>query len=360
MWQPTATIDVLKKRAAIFAQIRQFFAERDVLEVDTPLMSHATVTDPYIISIPASYQAIGSGEGQSVYLQTSPECAMKRLLAAGSGSIYQISKAFRQGEVGRLHNPEFTMLEWYRLGFDHHQLMDEMDVLLQRITQTALAERITYGAVFENYIDVNPHLASIEQLRAAAKKQGICYEGDDQTLTDVCFQEQLPASGFLCDSSSQNVCLEQVTDCVIESDNKTERNMWLDLLFSHCIEPYLGHDRPCFIYDFPVSQAALAKIRAENPPVASRFEVYFKGIELANGFHELQDAEEQRRRFKADQQNRERNNITAVPLDENFLAALKYGLPECAGVALGVDRLILLTLNADKIDDVLSFAFERA
>jgi lysyl-tRNA synthetase class 2 len=348
-WQPSATIDVLKKRADIIATIRQFFAERGVLEVDTPLMSHATVTDPHILSIPAVYQPIGSEETTTCYLQTSPEYAMKRLLAAGMGSIYQIAKAFRQGEVGRLHNPEFTMLEWYRLGFDHHQLMDEMDALLQKIIHTKAAERLSYLTVFEKYVDVNPHLASIDELKTTALKQGICYSGGQEQSGSVL--KKMPS--LTKNSAEQN-------RSTVDSENKVEKNKWLDLLFTHCIEPHLGLDRPCFIYDFPASCAALAKIRLENPPVASRFEVYFKGVELANGFHELQDAFEQRKRFEADSLYREKNNVVSVPLDENFLAALEFGLPECAGVALGIDRLILLTMNAEKIDDILSFAFERA
>jgi len=314
-WRPTGTLDALKKRAHIYSQIREFFAERGVLEVETPVMSYATVTDPHILSIPVYYKTLGSEKEQILYLQTSPEYAMKRLLAAGSGSIYQITKAFRQGEVGRWHNPEFTMLEWYRLDFDHHQLMDEMDALLQCILQTLAAERMSYKEAFEKYVNIDPHIATVGILQAAAEKFAISFEG---TL---------------------------------------EKNGWLDLLFKHCIEPRLGDERPCFIYDFPVSQAALAKIRSENPPVASRFEVYFKGVELANGFHELQDAVEQRRRFEANQLYRMEHHYPSIPLDENFLAALEYGLPHCAGVALGVDRLILLAHQAEKMADVLSFAF---
>ena len=289
-----------------------------MLEVETPVMSHATVTDPHILSIPAHYESLGSREETIVYLQTSPEYAMKRLLAAGSGCIYQITKAFRQGEVGRLHNPEFTMLEWYRLGFDHHQLMNEVDALLQCVLQTLPAERISYGEAFEKYVGINPHVTTIDILQAAGEKHAIHF------------------------------------------DNILEKNGWLDLLFTHCIEPHLGKEKPCFIYDFPISQAALAKIRPENPPVASRFEVYFRGIELANGFHELQNAPEQRRRFEANQQYRLENQLSFIPIDENFLTALEYGLPDCAGVALGMDRLILLACQAVKIADVLSFDFSNA
>lgn len=315
-WRPTSTLETLRARADIISRIRGFFAERGVLEVETPLLSHATVTDPYVIGIPAMYRA--GNQEQIVFLQTSPELAMKRLLAAGSGSIFQMGKAFRQGDVGQNHNPEFTMLEWYRVGFDHHDLMNEMDELLQGVLKTAPAERLTIAEVFEKYVGINPHVASVEELAACAKQK--------INLHDEIF----------------------------------DQNTWLDLLFTHCIEPFIGQERPVFLYDFPVSQAALAKIRPENPPVASRFEVYFKGIELANGFHELLEVHEQRKRFENDLAYRAQHHMPAVSIDENFLAALAHGMPDCAGVALGVDRLVMLALQRDSIADVLSFVFENA
>jgi lysyl-tRNA synthetase class 2 len=318
-WQPTATIAHLKKRAEIIAKIRQFFRERDVLEVDTPLMSHYTITDPHVVGIPAIYTALGSNEHQQMYLQTSPEYAMKRLLAAGSGAIYQICKAFRQGEVGRMHNPEFTMLEWYREGFDHHALMDEMDTLLQLTLQVAPAERISYADLFQQHLGINPHYADEKMLALCASQKNISLSG---TLPD--------------------------------------RDAWLDLLWTHCIEPVVGSERPIFLYDFPASQAALAKVRHEETPVASRFEVYFKGIELANGFHELQDAAEQATRFKRDSAFRAQQGLPEKSIDPRFLDALQHGLPDCAGVALGIDRLILLVLGCNRVAEVVSFAFERA
>lgn len=320
VWHPTATLHNLKQRAKILETIRGFFAARDVLEVETPLLSHATVTDPHVIGIPAIYKEIGSPIEKSVYLQTSPEYAMKRLLAAGSGAIYQICKAFRQGDIGTIHNPEFTMLEWYRPGFDHHALMDEMDLLLQTVLNTLPAERVSYLELFQNYVGIDPHTAEIDDLKQSVERQNISLVGE---LSD--------------------------------------RNAWLDLLLTHCIEPHMGIDRPLFLYDFPVSQAALAKIRYdENPPVASRFEVYFKGIELANGFHELQDAKEQRKRFENELHFRTEMNLPAVPIDENFLAALENGLPDCSGVALGIDRLVMLALEVNSLKEVVGFAFERA
>jgi len=325
-WQPTATFSTLKKRAEILQQIRHFFAARNVLEVETPLLSHATVTDPHVAGIPAVFRRDNLHAEQIVYLQTSPEYAMKRLLAAGSGSIFQISKAFRQGDIGRLHNPEFTMLEWYRVGFDHHDLMDEMDELLQMILQTSAAERVSYAALFEKILGINPHTASVQQLRECAR---------DQAIQFVFQQDEFLSAAI-------------------------ERDMWLALLLTHCIEPQIGQERPIFLYDFPESQAALAKIRYEEvPPIASRFEVYFKGVELANGFHELQNAAEQRKRFENDWLIRQQNKM-AVTIDENFLAALEAGLPECSGVALGVDRLIMIALGAAAINDVMSFGFDYA
>ncbi len=317
-WQPTATLDTLKKRADIIAAIRKFFFERAVLEVDTPLLSHATVTDPHVVGIPAIFKQNGAALEEPVYLQTSPEYAMKRLLAAGSGPIYQICKAFRQGDVGRVHNPEFTMLEWYRPGFDHHALMNEMDALLQTILQTPAAERLSYHEAFQKFVGINPHVATTQELIHCTTQFGIDFREEKKT---------------------------------------DDRNLWLDLLLTHCIESRIGQDRPAFLYDFPITQAALAKIRfEENPPVASRFEVYFKGLELANGFHELQNAKEQRARFENDLINREQ----PVPIDERFLAALEAGLPDCAGVALGVDRLIMLALDYHSIEDIVSFSFENA
>lgn len=315
-WQPSASIEKLRLRASILKSIRDFFASRNVMEVETPNMCHTSVPDPFIQSIPALFQAHPESEEIRYYLQTSPEYAMKRLLAAGSGAIYQLGKAYRQGEIGRFHNPEFTMLEWYRPGFDHHDLMNEVDALLQYVLRSKAAERKTYQALFETHLNVNPHTATINELANCAAKQSL----------DI-------ASPI------------------------TDTDTWLNLLMSHCIEPQLGQDRPCFVYDFPASQAALSRLQPTNPPVASRFEVYINGIELANGFHELQNANEQRKRFENNLAQRKALGLSILPLDENFLSALEVGLPDCAGVALGVDRLIMLATKSERISDVLSFDF---
>lgn len=314
-WQPSASLANLRTRAEILQKVRQFFAAKQVLEVETPLLCHTSVTDPFIESIPAS---VKTGKEQTYYLQTSPEYAMKRLLAAGSGCIYQITKAFRQGEIGRYHNPEFLMLEWYRLNFTHHDLMDEMDELLQCLFGTQQAERISYGDLFTLHLNINPYEAELKQLEQLANKLAIKVQAP---ITDV--------------------------------------DTWLNLFMSHLIEPQLGKDNPCFIYDFPVSQAALARLNPGEPKTAARFEVYFKGVELANGFHELQDEVMQRNRFEANLVTRKLQGLTPMVIDERLLAALNHGLPDCAGVALGLDRLLMLITGSNMIADVLSFDFTR-
>lgn len=319
-WQPTATIEQLRQRAAIVAKIRQFFAERQVLEVDTPAMSHATVTDVHLHTFQTEFVGPGYADGRKLYFMTSPEFHMKRLLAAGSGCIYQINKAFRNEENGRYHNPEFTMLEWYRVGFDHHKLMDEMDALLQVVLCCAQAERFTYQQAFIDVLGVCPLEASMEDLKEAAAKLG---------LSDIAEPEQ-------------------------------DRDTLLQLLFSVGVEGKIGQQVPAFVYDFPASQAALAKINQQDPRVADRFEVYFKGIELANGFHELDNPQEQLKRFEQDNAKRVDMGLTPQPIDHHLIAALESGLPECAGVALGIDRLIMLAIGCDHIDQVTAFPFPIA
>jgi lysyl-tRNA synthetase class 2 len=302
-------LENLKKRAEIIANIRAFFAERDVLEVETPLLGHSTATDPHIGSF-----AVPWSDTQYRYLHTSPEFPMKRLLATGIGSLYQITKVFRLEEQGRWHHPEFTMLEWYRVGFDHHDLMREVDLLLQKILKTSAAEHTTYAQLFEQFLGVNPHLSDTETLQKCAK------------------ENQLWCPSYADES----------------------KDFWLHLLMSHCIEPRIGKDRPVLVRDFPASQSALARVSTDHPPVAERFEAYYKGIELLNGYHELTDVAEHRRRFVADNQTRIKMGLPEIPLDEAFLEALPH-MPDCAGVALGVDRLVMLALGASSIAEVMSF-----
>ncbi len=319
-WQPTASIEQLKSRAKVIQTIRQFFANRDVLEVDTPAMSHATVTDIHLHTFQTEFVGPGYADGRKLYFMTSPEFHMKRLLAAGSGCIYQICKSFRNEENGRYHNPEFTMLEWYRVGFDHHQLMDEMDELLQLVLGCGDAQRMSYQQAFLTVLGVCPLEATMTELKRVAAELG---------LSDIAEPEQ-------------------------------DRDTLLQLLFSIGVEGKIGQDVPAFVFDFPASQAALAKINPQDSRVADRFEVYFKGIELANGFHELDNPAEQLKRFEEDNLKREEMGLAPQPVDYHLIEALKVGLPDCAGVALGIDRLIMLSLGCDHIDQVTAFPFPRA
>jgi len=308
-------------RARLLAQIRAFFHQQGVMEVETPVCSRSATTDPTIQSLVTRYTGPGAPSGVPLYLHTSPEFPMKRLLAAGSGPIYQLCKVFRDGESGRLHNPEFTLLEWYRPDFDHHRLMDEVEQLVQRVLPEAQpVRRISYRELFEQLLGLNPHDATAGQLRNLALQQGV--PGIEQL--------ELP-----------------------------HRDAWLDLLMTHCIEPALGAGL-CFVYDYPASQAALARVRPGDPPVAERFELYIDGIEVANGFHELADAAEQRRRFEQALQARSEAGQPLVPMDELLLAALARGLPDCAGVALGIDRLFMRAIGATHIDQVIAFPLTRA
>lgn len=330
-WRPTATPDALRQRAELLARVRAYFAEQDVLEVETPLISSSGIPDPHIPSFVVSSDS-GTDDASNEhsyyhrhYLNTSPEFAMKRLLAAGSGSIYQVCKAFRQGEQGKYHNPEFTLLEWYRLGFDHLRLMDDVEDLVRRlaagIRQLGPTERLTYRECFQQHLGVDPLVADMSALRACAQAQG----------------------------------LGAVTGLA-----EDDRDGWLDLLMGHCVQPQLGQGRLTFVVDYPASQAALACIRPGVPPVAERFELFIDGVELANGYHELRDPEEQRTRFNADLARRQREHMEPMVVDERLLQALSSGLPRCAGVALGLDRLQLVLRQARRLDEVLAFPFDRS
>lgn len=314
-WQPTANLAILQSRAQLYRQIRDFFAQRSVLEVETPVLSKSCVPDSLIEPLVTQYHG---DRVQHLFLQTSPELAMKRLLAAGCGSIYQIAKAFRDGESGRWHNPEFSILEWYRVGFTKLDLIQEVDEFLQTMLGCAPALAISYCELFEKYTHLHP-------------------------LTEPLYKLQ-----------------NYVTRYHIDNVKDLDRDTCLQLILSHQIEQQLGHDRPVVITDFPATQAALARTQVENPDLAERFEFYVQGIELANGFYELTDVIEQRQRFEHSLQERTQQNKSLYPIDENFLAALDNGLPACAGVALGLDRLLMLLVNATHIDEVLSFPVKNA
>ena len=319
-WRPTASLQALRERAQLYADIRRFFAERDVLEVDTPVLSHGTVTDVFIDGFSTNFAYSDSGDNETLYLQTSPEFALKRLLASYQTSIYQLSKVFRHEGFGRLHNPEFTMLEWYRVGLDHHDLMDEISALLKALIGAQQTERMTYQQAFQKHLNLDP-------------------------LSD----------------STQRIA-QVFNDCNIDLSDEypIDHDGMLQLLFSYEIEPRIGQQYPCFIYDYPASQSSLAKINRDDPRVADRFELHFKGTELANGFHELQDAAEQRKRFEHDNRLRRTFRFEEKPLDERFLGALEAGIPACAGVAMGIDRILMLKHGYTHIEQVLAFPVNRA
>ena len=320
-YQPTCSIEALKARAAMYQKIRQFFAEREVLEVETPVLSQAGVTDVHLASIQVQRHIYGKLNTQ--YLQTSPEFPMKRLLASGSGPIYQICKVFRDDEHGRKHNSEFTMLEWYRPGLDLKALMHETADLLA----TCLAHRfgeirpvvLSYKHAFQDRLEINPLQATLKQLKDTAHRVGLNLDlGDD-------------------------------------------RLGYMDLLFSHFVEPSLGFDAPVFLTDFPPEMASLAKVKQdeEGELVAARFEVYIEGLELANAYDELLDAEVLASRFEADNAERVQQGLPVMPTDQYLLAALPH-MPECSGIALGIDRLLMVVMNQVKIDQVIAFPAEIA
>lgn len=314
-WKPTARIATLELRARMLRAAREYFTATRALEVETPALSAAAVSDVHLASVAARAM------NQARYLHTSPEYCMKRLIAAGCGDIWQIAKVYRDGESGRWHNPEFTMIEWYRLGIDHHALMSDVERLIAAMLpperQFDRAERLSYREAIKLHAGVDAFEDATPVLIARLESAGI----------------EMPA------------------------ELRSERDAVLDLIMSTLVGPKLGHERLAFIYDYPASQAALAQIRGR---VASRFEAYLDGIELANGFHELADAREQRARFEHDLAERTKRGLPTHPIDERLLAALEHGLPECSGVALGFDRLVMCAAGARHIDEVLAFPFDRA
>jgi lysyl-tRNA synthetase class 2 len=312
-WRPGATFTTLERRAEMLQTARQYFSATRALEVETPTLSHYPVSDVHLASIEVSVCS------KAAWLHTSPEYAMKRLLAAGCGDIYQIGRVYRDNEQGRYHNPEFTMIEWYRLNYDHHQLMEDVETLIGCMLPSRCvdrAERVTYQEIMMMY-------AKIDALDA-----------DCDTLIKALLRNDI-----------------QVPMSII-----SYRDALLDLIMSTVVGPKLGITNLIFVYDYPASQASLARIRGK---VASRFEAYLDGMEIANGFHELGDAKEQRARFDADNAQRKARGLPVNVVDEHFLAALAEGLPDCSGVALGFDRLVMCAVGAKHIDEVLAFSHQR-
>ena len=323
-WKANLNWAEAKERACILTNIRTFFSERDVIEVETPLLSHGTVTDVHLETFTTEFnysQDSHCSESESLYLQTSPEFAMKRLLASGFGSCYQICKAFRHEYSGRNHNPEFTLLEWYRIGFTHYDLMDEVTDLLQAVLSCKEPDKLTYQTVFLKYLNIDPLETNLSAMKRALETSNV-----------------------------QGAWIEQEQDI----------DILLQVAFTECIEPVIGNNSPCFIYDFPKSQASLSQISKNDPRVAERFECYYQGVELANGFNELTDAKEQMQRFSEDNAKRQLLNKTVKPIDQNFISALTDGIPQCSGVALGIDRLLMLALKKESIHSTMTFSIENA
>jgi len=313
-WRPTADLETLKQRARLLQQTRSFFYARDVLEVETPILTSTGSTEVHLDQFDVNSET----DNSNYYLITSPEFAMKRLLAAGSGDIFSLGKVFRAGEKGSRHQPEFTMLEWYRLGFDLEKLMQEVEQLLVVLFDDKLVQpsvTMTYAQAFEKIISLNPLTATIDELMFAVKQHS---DMDVPSLDD--------------------------------------RQSYLDLIMSHFVEPTFSPDRLTFVTHYPAEQASLARLNKNDPRVAERFEVFAGGLELANGFYELADVAEQRNRMLYDNKQRVEMGLTEIELDQDFLSALEAGLPDCSGVAIGFDRLVMLATGKQNINDVISFA----
>lgn len=320
-WQPSATMDALRLRASLNRLMREFFHARDVLEVETPMMSRAGNTDANIASFSLDFSGRTDGAPRTRWLRTSPEFPLKRLLAAGVGDCYELGRVFRDGEAGGRHNPEFTMLEWYRVGWTLEPLIDETVALVQAalsmIGREATVSRIRFRDLYLQRLGFDPMTADLDALRNAAA--GIAIDGEGLTRDD-----------------------------------------WLDLLMTHRLQPAFGRDGILVVQDYPATQSALARVvERDGVPVAERFELYLGALELANGYHELTDAVEQRRRFERDMAVRQARGDIAPPMDEALLAALEHGMPSCAGVALGVDRLLMAMRDTPRIAEVLAFDFAR-
>ena len=313
-WRPRGDRMRWERRARVIAGVRDFFAVRGVLEVETPVLGTRGTMDPAI----ASFRVAGP-DGRTRWLQTSPEYAMKRLLAAGSGPIFQIARAFRAGEEGPRHNPEFTLIEWYRPGYDHHRLMDEVGDLVVAALACGVPRRIAYARAFRELAGVDIDRASDAALRERARKAG----ASERTAVEL------------------------------------DRDGCLDLLLTRFVQPGLSRlagARAVFLHDYPASQAALARVVSTSEGErAERFELFVEGIELANGYHELTDPTEQRRRFETEAARRRDTGLPAMKIDERLTAALAHGLPPCAGVALGLDRLVMLALGLASIKDAIAF-----
>jgi elongation factor P--(R)-beta-lysine ligase len=319
---PTSTLQNLRLRAGLLRKLREFFLDCGFLEVETPILSADTVVDRHLD--PFSLNVGSAGQPRAYWLQTSPEFAMKRLLAAGAEAIYQVSRVFRREEQGPLHNPEFTLVEWYQTGDDYAAGMRFTSDLCEALLGRGPAELLSYAEAFQRHVGLDPHAAPIDSLIAAARQRDPGAPGPPESLAH------------------------------------DDRDGWLDWLISERIQMHLGIERPLLLYDFPADQAALAQVRPGPPPLAERFELYVGGWELANGYHELRDAAELRRRNARANELRLGDGKAALPAESRLLAAMEQGLPSAVGCALGFDRLVMLAAGARSIDEVIAFPWDRA
>ncbi len=319
-FRPTATLAALELRARLLATTRQFFDSRAFIEVETPILSAEIVVDRHLEPF---WTDLDAGPlSRRLYLQTSPEFAMKRIVAAGATAIYQITRAFRQGEIGSRHNPEFTIVEWYRVGDNYNAGMTLLSDLCDALLGLGSADRVTYRAAFVEHVGIDPLVADIPTLIAATARHGLT-----------------PPESFPRD----------------------DRDVWLDFLLTELVEPRLGCERPAILHDYPPSQAALAQVRhTDGAPVAERCELYVRGIELANGYHELLDSDVLRERNRVNNQLRRADGHATLPEESRLLAAMEHGLPPCMGVALGFDRIVMLAAGTNSIRDVIAFPIDRA
>jgi len=323
---------MLAMRAALLDRLRAFFRQRKFLEVETPLLASETVVDRHIdpLSVKLFDNPRFPDVGATCWLQTSPELHMKRLLAAGGKALFQVTRAFRGGERGRLHNVEFTIVEWYRVGDSMRDGMQFLSDLAEELLGLGVAECVTYAEAFQRYAGIDPHVSTIEDLANAAARLGIA----------------APTWKARESNTSPN--------------EHADRDEWLNLLLAEFVEPNLGQSRPTILYHYPASQAALACVVPGDPPLAERFELYVRGIELANGYHELLDADELRRRGNAHNEARAADGKYVLPQPERLLAAMEHGLPSCTGVALGFDRLAMVAAGASSLAEVMPFPIDRA
>lgn len=332
-WRPTATIETLRQRGTLLRSVREFFVSQGYWEVETPLLSRDTCVDPWIDPVGVPHP---SRPGEVLYLQTSPEFAMKRLLAAGADAIFQVTRSFRRGEAGPRHNLEFTIVEWYRVGETHHDQMALVEGLVRSVAGTRLSGEAAAGS---HRLPAGPFSRFTFDAAARGALGSSVLDKSNAELVDLAREHGVEAPASLTSS---------------------DRDGWLNLLLAERIEPWLAQYPACFLYDYPASQAALARVRPGEPPVAERFELYLAGMELCNGYHELTDAAELALRMERNNASRIEHGSESLPTQSRLLEAMQSGLPPCAGVALGFDRLVMWRLGLLEFSDAVAFPFHRA